>query len=90
MARIDQLIDELLAESVDVESAAPREVAQALADLRRALEIGTAKRHLVREPHGLRTALTWWIPGMTIACGYFFYTYRSMLETHTPATSVDR
>ena len=41
-------------------------------------------------PHGLRTALTWWIPGMTIACGYFFYTYRSMLKTHTPATSVDR
>lgn len=27
-------------------------------------------------PHGLRVGLGWWIPGILLACGYFFFAYR--------------
>src|SRR5262249_48661775 len=26
--------------------------------------------------HGLRVAMTWWLAGMTLAMGYFFYLFR--------------
>src|SRR5690606_27087725 len=53
---LDQLIDELLAEAVDVEGAATREMPQVVLELGRTVEVRAARDRLALESHRLGVA----------------------------------
>jgi cytochrome d ubiquinol oxidase subunit II len=39
-------------------------------------ELGLTIYNSAAAPYGLKVGLTWWIPAMILALGYFVFTYR--------------